>query len=107
MKYAIVGAGGMARELREILIDMGASIEDIEFFVDSQYLGGELCQRLEHNHSKSHRVFWHRATAPSERNGIGSLRRQLPHSKRLCTQLLLSVQVLRLDKEALSPHNVI
>lgn len=58
MKYAIVGAGGMARELREILIDMGASIEDIEFFVDSQYLGGELrAKDLSAIDSKNHRVF--------------------------------------------------
>ena len=58
MKYAIVGAGGMARELREILIDMGASIEDIEFFVDSQYLGGERpAKELSTIDSKSQRVF--------------------------------------------------
>jgi sugar O-acyltransferase (sialic acid O-acetyltransferase NeuD family) len=42
MKYAILGAGGMARELREILIDKGVSTESIEFFVDSQFVGEKI-----------------------------------------------------------------
>lgn len=42
MKYAILGAGGMARELREILIDNGNSIDDLEFFVDTPFVEGNL-----------------------------------------------------------------
>jgi len=37
MKYAILGAGGMAREIREILVEKGVPIEHIEFFVDTSF----------------------------------------------------------------------
>ncbi len=37
MKYAILGAGGMAREIREILIEQGVPVEHIEFFVDASF----------------------------------------------------------------------
>lgn len=37
MKYAILGAGGMAREIREILVDQDVPIQHIEFFVDASF----------------------------------------------------------------------
>ena len=37
MRYAILGAGGMAREVREILVEQGVPGEHIEFFVDASF----------------------------------------------------------------------
>ena len=37
MKYAILGAGGMAREIREILCAHGVPLDHIDFFVDSSF----------------------------------------------------------------------
>lgn len=37
MKYAILGAGGMAREIREILVEQDVPAQHIEFFVDASF----------------------------------------------------------------------
>ena len=37
MKYAILGAGGMAREIGAMLLEHGVPNDDIEFFVDSSF----------------------------------------------------------------------
>lgn len=38
MKYAILGAGGFAKEVREVLLDLGISQEMIQFYVENHFI---------------------------------------------------------------------
>lgn len=37
MKYAILGAGGFAKEVREVLLDLGTSPEMVHFYVEERF----------------------------------------------------------------------